>query len=514
VWLALLLASLAQIAQQAFDPALQEQTLRILHEARESAEQIQEPGSKAAALAEIAAQYQRVGEATTARQIFDGAFLLANSTPQRSSNRAGPPRQRVILSRARAGDFDGALRDAASIAEENSRDMAFATLAQSAAARGEFPQALEAAARVQLPARRDSAYREVAVQHLRFKQPEAAAQAAQRIANPAIRASLLAQIAGASNSEGYPAPSMDAMPQAIRHAEQIPADETSPGVAGYAQCFSLSARPSAQETALAEIAVQQARRREFTNAIKSLESVQTPELRESAFAQIAELQARSGDTQGARATAGQIARGGCRSMAFARIALMLFERGEQPAARLFLGEVGDDDARATTLIGFAGHLIRNKRFAEAAETLRGVAVGLYALPAARQAGLLATLARYMSSTGNRQEALAFLRRSYELARDAPEDLRTRGQWDGVRRMLLREQIALRDFAGAQETIQMLHSDVRPGELQRVAAAQSVAEGWLEAYAWASRLESPAERALALCGVAEGLLTRSKSGPKN
>jgi hypothetical protein len=242
----------------------------------------------------------------------------------------------------------------------------------------------------------------------------------------------------------------------------------------------------------------------------------------AALAEIARVQARAGDRDGAQKTlreAWALARtvthrGVGLFERIRRIAEAAAEIGDVEAARLAADEIDDDELeKVLALAALARAQLKAGDMKAVRATLddaraRAGAVGpqrnvINDNPAANSERALWEVALASAEAGDAKQALGLVA------------ARGSDSWKAeVRAAIAPIQARLGDVPGALATAGMVSEPGRAGEAYReIAAIQARTSGAGPVLAWANRLESPAARAFALIGLAEGLAARPKEGRK-
>lgn len=485
---------------------------RLLKEATELALQIDSPLDRAVVFARIGSASWRAGDNVTAAESFDKALKIVDALPQESpdQDRRDTYRAGIAGTRAQAGDILGAQQTLSLITSDSEKISTLSDIAIAQARAKQFTDAVHTASAIQDPDFRDQNFEWIANLQAEAGDAQGAAQLAHNIKSAQYRAKALARIAALNGDGGRTEEARIGIQEALGAAEHAEANGGRHGRSSHAACASEEAEQP-RDAALERIAVTQARIGDIAGALETINRMHDKTGREDTLATIAEHQARIGDLAGARASIAAISRDGCKEAALGRVAMGQFEAGSLSAALLTVNGMKDPEQKASILTSLGEQVVKQGAFDSAMEIL-GRARG-----AARQiaedsdrAFMLESISRIQAKAGSRDEAAKTLAEAVPAAIAAHEWAKREQAWTGALPDLIEQQAEMGDLDGAWAALAHLDESDRIHVVQNAARAQSRTGDVQGALTWAARQVSARDKALALVGVAEGVLVRQES----
>jgi tetratricopeptide (TPR) repeat protein len=474
---------------------------RILAEALKVASSISDAAERASAYNSIAMVEWQIGATKEAQRHFDLAHRISLQMPQddltcairqgmneergsvgdlegalRNLSDCGPhsppsdEQDNILVNMARhelkSGDFVSAIRRTLSVARPDVRDGALAYDAQIAAASGHFEEALNFTNRITAIALRITTLSQIASAYVKHGQTEKATQVLQTCLQAASEIPRLTKPTttgestplepnpdwSAYNTIAVALADTGAFPQAIGIAEQFLDGED-------------------KEWVLMQIAFSAAKRGQPDILQQVNPQPRDPVLNAEVTAALAEALARSGDPKRALQVAEKGANLTTQASAFVALAAAAFDAGDHASAESF-------SEKATVL----ADAISDHRW-------RG--------------GLFWQLARIQIEGGDKAGAVK------SLSRVSPEDVGWRMLGE-----LAKCHVRAGDIAGAIEVANHSRMISRAQLINDTASEQARLGDDVGALFWIEPLTSPDEKALALLGVAQGVLARTSPDPDN
>lgn len=460
-----------------------------LEGARKALARIQDPKAKKRASENMAWGELRV--AMTPEEVQAARALVDQDSADRLASM-------LVGNRAKQGDLEGARALAATIVDPKHRGPALLVLATS-------PAEIRAARALVDPRTADfhcsiSAYRRAEEGEF-----EAARSFAEAVADPAKRAEVFESIAS--------------IEKRIRDKEagRPPAVDESGFFygRGAATCW-LEVPATPELEAQGEAVIERALAGDFKGALEIVTQIQSRETQEDLLVGLAAFRAYKQDIKGAHATVERLRRKDCRGFALQYIAMFEIQAADLAGAAATIDAMPDSLTKGSALTQLAEAQIKAGE-AEAALTtlesaLRNVTGGEISLsfipdyqqraPAVGRVGLL------QARAGEGARAKQTFAQAAELAIAGGEEEGTWTTSEKVASMhveagLIAEGIAFLQVAPVKNRLSLLRQLMRTaGRRNQVAESLAAAEG----------LTDPVEKANALVGLADGLLTRATYGP--
>jgi len=481
----------------------------FLKEATELASEIKSPTDRSIVLVRIGEISWRAGDKATATESFDSALKIVNTRAEENLDQ--DPREHtrasIAIARARAGDVDGAQRTVSLIEDDSEKAFALSQIALAQARAKNFADAVHTASALNDPDLRDQSFAWIANVQARAGDPLGAAQLAHSIKNAQYRAQSLAYIADLTANGGHAGEARSAVQEALRAAEQAEPREGGAGRSSLAACASDEPEPP-RDAALESVALTQARTGDTAGALETINRMHDKSGRENMLATVAEYQARAGDFAGARASIAAISRDACKTAALHGVAVAQFEAGDLSAALLTVNDMTDPAQKAGTLT-YLGRLVADQGSFNSAMGIlaRARVIASQLTDRQQRVDVLEVIARIQAQAGSRYEAAKTLAEAVPDAIAADEQAKRDHAWSSVLPDLIELQAEMGDLDGASANLVHVDDNDRTFILQKAARALSKVGDMQGASAWAARQVSPRDKALALIGVAEGLLEK-------
>ena len=488
---------------------------RLLKEASELATQTETARDRALVFVRIGETSWKAGDKTIAAESFDRALKIVETLPR--ENFYDDPRETFRASiaslRARGGDIDGARQTLALIKSDSDKSSVISEIALAHARAKNFAEAAQTASAIQDSDWKDQTLEWIANQQAAAGDIQGATRLAHEIKNAQYRAQALTYIASLEAEGGQAEKARAVVQDALGAAEQTEPTEGVAGRSSLAACFSQEPEHP-RDAALERVAVAQAQAGDTTAAMETLNRMHDKSGRENSLATIAGYQARSGDFAGARASIAAIGKDSCKTAALHGIVEAQFEAGNLSAALLTVDEMGDPYEKALTLT-YLGEEVANQGALTSAMGILGHArvVANQIIDGQYHADILEGIARIEVKAGNRVEAAKTLAAAVPLVMAALEQDKREHRWSSALPDLIEQQAELGDLDGAWDNLGKTSDNDRTNIVGKAASAQSKAGDMQGALAWAARQISPRDKALALVGIAEGILERVESQKK-
>ncbi len=423
----------------------------------------------------------------------------------------------IASTQSGAGDLSGAsvtLRETREIVmdfrDENPRNEAMIEIARYQARAGDIEGALKTAGLVWREGYRDSAMRVIVEAQLEKGHMQEAMNSAQRNGTTHLTVRLMTQIAVAQAKAGDRAGATRTLEQARQVAAAVAQvwekSQSSQFIAtaqskigdlrGAQQTAENIQHPDWKEFALEGVAVAQAEAGDVPAAFKTAEGIRNDQRKALTLRAIGKVQAQKGNVQGALQTAAAIQNNLARAWVLRDVAAVQARAKEIKTALKTAASIQEDFIRAEGLREIAAIQLTSG-------DMPGALQSVATIPRIGKSLALRELAAAQAKLGDVQSAL-------RTAGSIQDDSQAWQPW--AFRDIAVAQAAAGDLQGAIRTVDMIQ-DVRfeyvlSGSAARwVVGAQAKRGDVRAALEWADNQKSAARKALALLGVAEGILER-------